>query len=278
MSAGGGALVTGGASGIGARIAQRLAGAGFAVHVTDVDGVGAERVASGLGGAAFASALDVTDLEGCRAAAAATAQRAGSLALWVNSAGLLRTRPAWEHPAGERAALMAVNVGGVMNGTVAALEQMRPARRGHVLNLVSLSGLVVSPGQALYAATKHAALAFSVGTQLDLRVAGAAAIHVSALCPHGVWTPMLHDLARDPQAAASWAGRRLLEPDEVADAAMTLVARPRPVLTVPRAQGPVLRAYAAVPGLMVRLAPLVMRAARRRQRAFARTLPAGAER
>ncbi len=269
----GAAVVTGGASGLGAEIALGLARAGFTVHVTDVDGAGAQATATRIGAGAHASALDVTDADACRAVAAATVARGAPLALWVNNAGLLRTRPSWEHPGAERRLLVDVNVHGVMNGTAAALEPMRAARAGHVLNVVSLAGIVTAPGQALYAATKHAALAFSVGTQLDLRLAGLDDVHVSALCPHGVWTPMLHDLARDPQAAGSWAAKTLLQPAEVAAAALALVERPRPVLCVPRAQGPLMRAYAAFPGLMVRLAPATMRAARRRQAAFAATLP-----
>ena len=46
---------------------------------------------------------------------------------------------------------------------------MRPAGRGHVINIVSLAGLGAPPGEALYAATKHAAIAFTLGTLADLR-------------------------------------------------------------------------------------------------------------
>lgn len=156
---------------------------------------------------------------------------------------------------------------GTINGTVAAVVRMRTAGRGHVLNVVSLSGIVVSPGQALYAATKHGALEFGLGTALDLRIAGLRDVHVSSLCPHGIWTPMLYGLADDPWAAGSWAGE-MLSVDEVADVAMELVRSPKPFRAVPRAQGLLLRLYSMFPRLMLAAAAPVMKTARRKQRAF----------
>src|SRR5437588_5142855 len=85
----GGALVTGGARGLGLQIARRLAFRGHAVHVTDLDGASAERAAGELGAGAFGSTLDVRDEAACRAAAEATVERAGSLEVWVNNAGVL---------------------------------------------------------------------------------------------------------------------------------------------------------------------------------------------
>ena len=78
----------------------------------------------------------------------------------------LRARPPSSRlpAARRRRQLLDVNVAGTMNGTLAALELMRPANRGHVINIVSLAGLVAAPGETVYSATKHACLAFSIGT------------------------------------------------------------------------------------------------------------------
>ena len=111
--------------------------------------------------------------------------------------------------------LFEVNTLGTINGTLAALELMRAAGRGHVINVVSLAGLGAPPGEALYAATKHGAIAFTLGTLADLRRAGASGIQVSAVCPDGIWTPMLHDKLDDPDAAPSFSGT-LLRPETVA--------------------------------------------------------------
>jgi NAD(P)-dependent dehydrogenase (short-subunit alcohol dehydrogenase family) len=274
MSSFGGAVVTGAAGGLGLAISERLCQTGYSVHLTDVDEQAVARAAERLGARAWSSILDVADADGCRAAAEQTIERAGSLRLWVNNAGILRTKAAWSHPDAERRLLLGVNLDGTINGTVAALERMRPVGRGHVLNVVSLAGIAVSPGQALYSASKHGALAFSIGTALDLRVEGLRDIHVSALCPHGIWTPMLHVLADDPWAAGSWSGTKMLTADEVADVAMDLVNRPQPFRAVPRSQGLLLRTYFAFPKLVVASAPRMMQMARRRQSAFRKSTSA----
>ncbi len=266
-----GAVVTGAGRGLGREIARRLHARGLAVHVTDVDAAAAAAVAAELGGGAWSSALDVGDAAACRAAAAATAERAGELAVWVNNAGVLRTGRAWDHSDAERDLMLRVNAAGLMHGTLAALERMRPAGRGHVINVVSLAGIVAAPGEAVYAASKHAAMAFTLGTQFDLRRSGIRDVHVSAVCPDGIWTPMLYDKLDDPEAAVSFSGV-LLEPGVVADAAVGLLDRPRPVLVLPRWRGPVLRLFDATPRLGLRLLPLVLADARRKQRRHARRL------
>ena len=74
----GGALVTGAGRGLGLEIARVLAARGHTVHVTDIDGEAAASAAAALGDGAFSSVLDVRDEAACRAAAAMTAERAGS--------------------------------------------------------------------------------------------------------------------------------------------------------------------------------------------------------
>ncbi|MEK8108543.1 SDR family NAD(P)-dependent oxidoreductase [Micromonospora sp. M12] len=163
--------------------------------LTDLDPTAVQTAAAPLGG--WSAALDVRDEDACAAIAASAAGR-GDLALWVNNAGILVTGPSWEHDGPTRRRLLDVNALGAMNGTLAALAVMRAQGHGHVLNVVSLAGLVAAPGETVYAASKHALLAFSLGTLSDLRMAGYRRVHVSCLCPDGIWTPMLHDRLDDP--------------------------------------------------------------------------------
>lgn len=267
----GGALVTGAGGGLGREIARQLAARGYAVHVTDVDGGAAAQTVAQLGAPAWSSAMDVTDADACRAAARETAQRAGSLAVWVNNAGILRTGPAWEVDPAATELMFAVNTAGTINGTLAALGLMRPGGGGSIVNVVSLAGLVPAPGEALYAASKHAALAFSVGLSLDLRRDGVRDVHVSALCPDGIWTPMLHSRVDDPFAAISWQGV-LLTPQEVARAAVELIDRPRPVRSIPRRRGGTVRFAATFPRVTRAVLPVVTWGALRKQRRFRRSL------
>lgn len=257
------AVVTGAAHGLGAAIAARLAARGLQVVVADVDLPAAEATAARIGGGARAHELDVRDADGCRALAGG-----GPLAVWCNNAGILATGPGWALDEAARRRLFDVNVHGVMNGTTAALAQMRPAGRGHVLNVASLAALTPSPSETIYGATKHAVLAFSMGTQLDLLAAGERGVRVSTICPDGMWTPMLHERARDPEAWPSWSGT-MLTADAVAAATTDLLDRPRMVRSVPRHRGLQLRLFAAQPDLGAKLLPAAAALARRRQRAWA---------
>ncbi len=171
--------------------------------------------------------------------------------------------------------MIEVNTLGTMNGTVAALEAMITAGRGHIVNVISLAGLVAPPGEVSYAASKHAALAFTLGTLFDLRRAGIAGVQVSALCPDGIWTPMLEDSLDDPDVAPSFSGR-LLTAEQVAREVGKLIERPRPFAVVPRWRGPLLRLYAAFPRFSLRLLPLLMWDAKRRQRRYKMRIESGA--
>jgi NAD(P)-dependent dehydrogenase (short-subunit alcohol dehydrogenase family) len=268
------AVVTGAGGGLGGAIAAELAGRGFTVWVTDVDTAAAERAAAEIGGGARGAALDVRDEAACRALVAAVIAEAGSLDLWVNNAGVLSTGLAWEQDEPTRAAMLAINAAGTMNGTVAALEPMVAAGRGHVVNVISLAGIVAAPGEVAYAASKHAAMAFTLGTLFDLRRAGHRGIDVSAVCPDGIWTPMLEDKLEDPDAAGSFSGH-LLTPREVATAVGKLTEHPRPILVIPRWRGPLLRLFDLFPRLGLRLLPAVMWDARRRQRHYKKLIESG---
>ncbi|MEU4397882.1 SDR family oxidoreductase [Micromonospora orduensis] len=256
------AVVTGAAGGLGRAIAAALHDDGWSVLLTDLDAAAVAAAAKPLGG--WSAALDVRDEVAC-AEIAATAASRGGLDLWVNNAGILVTGPAWEHDGRIRRRVLDVNAFGAMNGTLAALALMREQGHGHVLNVVSLAGLIAAPGETVYAASKHALLAFSLGTLTDLRMAGYRRVHVSCLCPDGIWTPMLHDRLDDAGALASFTGT-MLTPQRVAARAVRLARRPRPVVSLPRWRGAQVRLLDALPRLAVALTPVIRAAGRAGQR------------
>ncbi len=268
------AVVTGAGSGLGRAIATELAGLGYAVTVSDVDGEAAARAAEEIGAGAQPAVLDVRDEAACRALAAATVAAHGSLDLWVNNAGVLRTGLAWEQDEATRDAMLSINAVGTINGTIAALEQMLPADRGQIVNVISLAGIVAAPGEVTYAASKHAAMAFTLGALFDLRRSGRRGIELSALCPDGIWTPMLEDKLDDLDAAGSFSGQ-LLTPQRVAREVGKLTEKPRPILVIPRWRGPMLRVFDLFPRLGLRLIPLVMWDARRKQRRYKKLIESG---
>lgn len=271
----GAAVVTGAAGGLGRALAAALHADGWRVLLTDVDAEAVGAVAAPLGG--WSLPLDVRDGAACAAVAAEAAGGPGGLGLWVNNAGILVTGPAWEQDAETRQRVIEVNALGAVNGTLAAVAVMREQGHGHVLNVVSLAGLIAAPGETVYAASKHALLAFSLGTLTDLRMAGVRGVHVSCLCPDGIWTPMLHGRLDDPGALASFTGS-LLTPERVAARAVRLARRPRPVVSLPRWRGAQVRLLDAFPRLALALTPVVRAAGRAGQRRQARRVRTDASR
>jgi 2-hydroxycyclohexanecarboxyl-CoA dehydrogenase len=149
------ALVTGGASGIGAAIARRLAAEGAKVTIGDINEELAREVAGEI--SADAVRLDVTDFESAKAAV----DGAGTLDVLVNNAGndefgfFTDTDPdMWGR-------VVAVNLGGVFACTHAALPGMQQAGYGRIVNIASEAGRVGSKGSAVYSAAKGGVIAFT---------------------------------------------------------------------------------------------------------------------
>ena len=261
----GGAVVTGAGRGLGRQIAELLADRGHQVLVTDVDGTAAQAAADEIGRGATAMTVDVRDHAQVTAARDAILERAGRLEVWVNNAGVLVTGPVWQQDETTRRLMLEVNGLGTINGTVAALEAMRGGGGGHVVNIASLAGLTAVAGEAVYSASKHAVLGFSLSTMADLKAAGVKDIAISCVCPDGIWTPMLHDKLEDPGAALSFSGK-LLQPADVVEAVRKVLDRPRLVTTIPGWRGAIARVADAVPQLGLLAVPLVVAQGRRTQR------------
>ncbi|HLU66728.1 MAG TPA: SDR family NAD(P)-dependent oxidoreductase, partial [Kofleriaceae bacterium] len=156
------AVVTGAGRGLGKLVAKGLADKGFFVVATDIDEGSARATADEIGGdRALGLQQDVRDPESHRRVAAEAARR-GELAVWVNNAGVLRSATAWGHSDEEVKLQVEVNTLGLMYGCRAAVEAMRGNASGHIINIASISSIVPVPGLAVYAASKHAVLGFSI--------------------------------------------------------------------------------------------------------------------
>jgi 2-hydroxycyclohexanecarboxyl-CoA dehydrogenase len=176
------ALVTGGASGIGAAIARRLAAEGAEVTIGDVNLGGAEEVAAEISGEAVD--LDVTDLDSARAAVG----RTGTLDILVNNAGtdefgfFVDTTPEqWQK-------VIAVNLNGVLNCTHAVLPGMQEAGYGRLVNIASEAGRIGSKGSAVYSAAKGGVIAF---TKVMAREGARFGINSNGIAPGPIETPLL---------------------------------------------------------------------------------------
>ncbi len=264
------AVVTGGGRGLGVAIARRLAARGLAVLITDLDAEAADRAARSIGTPAWSAGLDVRDPEACRAVAREAGAR-GELSVWVNNAGVLVSGPAWGPSDAEVELTVAVNLMGVVHGSRAALEQMTDG--GRILNVASLSALGLAPGLAVYAASKHAVLAFGTSLAADLHAAGRR-VEVRTLCPDVIDTQMVRDQLDSPEAAILWSGPAPLAVDEVADRAMKLLAGRRPRAVVPAWRGELLRLLYRFPRLSLPALSMLARLGRGRRERWRRQVGA----
>jgi 2-hydroxycyclohexanecarboxyl-CoA dehydrogenase len=225
------ALVTGGGRGIGRAIALRLARAGLAVGVTDVDATTAVAVAGEIhasGGAAAGFAADVTDLGALRAAVAATESALGPLGVLVNNAGWDRLHPFAESDPAIWDRLIAVNLKGVLNATKAALDGMIGRGGGRIVSISSDAGRVGSTGESVYAACKAGVIGFSKSLAREVARHG---ITVNVVCPGPTDTQLLADVMQGERGAKILEGmkrgiplRRLATPDDVAGAVAYLAS------------------------------------------------------
>lgn len=266
----GGAVVTGAGRGLGKEIARLLVRRGHQVLVTDLDAEAARASAEEIGGGARSLAVDVREQAQVQAACDEILKYAESLDVWVNNAGVLVTGPAWSQDEAARQLMIDVNAVGSINGCIAALGVMRGNGGGHIVNIVSLAGLTAVAGEAVYAASKHAVLGFSLSTMADLKLAGVKDVDISCLCPDGIWTPMLYDKLGDPEAALSFSGK-LLSTEEVVDAVRKVLDKPRLVTAVPGWRGLVARIGDVWPDVGLGLVPMIVAKGRRTQRRLSRT-------
>jgi 2-hydroxycyclohexanecarboxyl-CoA dehydrogenase len=221
------ALVTGGASGIGAATCRRLAAEGARVAVTDLNAEGAGDVASEVNGMAYE--LDVRSGESIAAAVQGAEEELGPIDVLVNNAGydefgffVNTDEEMWDR-------VLAVNLRGVIAVTHAVLPGMQERRRGRIVNVASEAGRVGSSGSGIYSAAKAGVIGF---TKAIARESARYGVTSNAVAPGPIETPLL---MAAPEAlgavgqklvdtmVGSTVLRRLGQPDEVA-AAITFLA------------------------------------------------------
>jgi meso-butanediol dehydrogenase/(S,S)-butanediol dehydrogenase/diacetyl reductase len=185
------AFITGSGRGIGAAIARRLADDGFAVAVSDIDTAAADEVAAEInaeGGRAAVFGCDVSDRESIIAAVAAASAELGPLEVMVNNAGIIHIGPLDEIRPDDLDRMSRINIGGIMWGMQAAIEQFRAnGTRGRIINACSGAAYRAGAYYSLYAVSKTATRAL---TQIAAQELGAEGITVNAYAPGVIDTPM----------------------------------------------------------------------------------------
>jgi NAD(P)-dependent dehydrogenase (short-subunit alcohol dehydrogenase family) len=195
------ALISGGASGLGAAQAMLFAREGAQVMIGDIqEDIGAQTVQAiaAEGGAAKFVRLDVTSAESWSAAVAATVAAFGKLTTLVNNAGIF-------HPGGIEteteegwARMIAVNQTGPFLGMKAAVPELLKSGNAAIVNISSLYGLIGSPDAISYHASKAAVRVMSKGAALEF---ARKSIRVNTIFPGQIRTPILGEITPEQDAA-----------------------------------------------------------------------------
>jgi NAD(P)-dependent dehydrogenase (short-subunit alcohol dehydrogenase family) len=227
--------ITGAARGIGRATAAALVRAGARVAIGDLDAELAERTAAELGCAAHA--VDVTDPASFERFLDWVETEVGPLDVLVNNAGILHLGPFLEEDEAATRRQVDVNLLGVIHGTRLGVRRLRERGGGHLVNVASSAGKVTPPGIATYAATKHGVVGLTEAVRLEQRGSG---IDFSIVMPGVVRTEMIAGYARSRVVAE-------IEPEDVAEAIVGALRRPRVDVFVPRSLGRINRLMQLLP-------------------------------
>ena len=217
------AFVTGGASGIGAAIAEHFAQAGARVWIADRDETNGRAVAAKIGGKFIG--LDVASETAC----AEAAKTVGATDVLANVAGIGHVGALPNTTAADLDRLYAVNVRGIFNCCKAFVPAMLERKSGSVINMASIAGVIAVRDRLAYTATKFAVVGLTKALALDHSHTG---VRFNCICPGRVETPFVLERLKeypDPQAAyremsSTQLNGRMIRPGEIAAAALYLAA------------------------------------------------------
>ena len=227
------AIVTGAARGLGREIAQSLAAAGAKVVCVDVnEETLAEAVAAieAAGGVAEAIACDVTDSDRVTEVVRGVADKWGGLQILVNNAGITRDNVIMRMKDDQWDSVIAINLRGTFLFTRAAAKPMMKGRRGRIINIASVSGLMGNPGQANYSASKAGVIGL---TRTVARELAGRNITVNAVAPGFIATEMTAALGEEilTEVKKQIPLGRLGQPRDIADAVLFLASEAAEFIT-----------------------------------------------
>jgi NAD(P)-dependent dehydrogenase (short-subunit alcohol dehydrogenase family) len=218
--------ITGAARGIGLATAEALLARGARVVIGDRDVALGDSAAARLGnrGPVSCYPLDVADPESFATFLdKARTDGGGHIDVLINNAGVMPVGPFLDHTEQAVRSAIEVNFYGVINGCRLALPDMVKRRRGHIVNIASMAGMLAVPGQALYAGTKFAVLGLSTALADEFAPHG---VDVSCVMPTFTNTELI--------AGTRTGGMtKPVEPKDIAAAVVRTLNKPKTAVSVP---------------------------------------------
>ncbi|MGB6209006.1 SDR family NAD(P)-dependent oxidoreductase [Mycobacterium sp.] len=193
------AIVTGGASGLGAGVVEKFVAEGARVMIADLERNRGEDLAAALGHDAAFRLTDVADPEEVGGLVAAAVEMFGRLDVMVNNAGVSSRmhRSFLDDDLADFHRVMSVNVLGVMAGTRDAARQMASSGGGSIINVSSIGGIQAGGGVMTYRASKAAVIQFTKSAAIELAYYD---IRVNCIAPGSIPTPLLASSATGESA------------------------------------------------------------------------------
>lgn len=245
------ALITGGAGGIAAPLADRLLARGHRLLLVDRDAAGLARAAARAPDRITTVEADLTAPADLERIAALVASAPG-LDLLVNNAGVVRPGDYADLPWADAALQIEVNLIAPLRLVHAAAARFRAERQGTILSIISAAGLVALPGSAAYSASKFGLRGLLIALAQELAPHGVA---VRSLLPGAVDTPMLRYEATHGGSVLNFLNKDVLRPEQVADLAIRALDGRRIEYSLPAGDALLTRLVCAFPALMPRILP-----------------------
>ncbi|MGB0920413.1 MAG: glucose 1-dehydrogenase [Alphaproteobacteria bacterium] len=211
------AIVTGGASGIGAATVRLLAAEGGKVLVTDINADAGQALADELGDNVHFARQDVSDAAAWDDVIALAQSTFGQLDVLVNNAGVLLFKGLLDTTAEEMDRVLNINLKSVMLGTIAAGKVLAAQGHGSIVNVSSVDGLTAANAVSAYVASKWGVRGFTKAAALEL---GHKGVRVNSIHPGGVNTPLANILGQEAEdfdkGFKGFAAQRACDPIEIA--------------------------------------------------------------